>query len=363
MLKEDYEASLTTLNQPFEIGIPNKHSRLRLDEIDLKTLETDQLYPHRQVIRFNSTYLEVIDSWEFVRGRATALALPMWAALAFGVFLSYYFVYDLFFKKEYIFLLIFLFFNLILTFLIYINYKMCRYDLFGYTHYPIRFNRKTQKVYAFSPQRRKIIELNWNELRFSAVREGYEIELRASKVNQDNIVEEEIIFPFRTPRYEYKLVEQHLAFFKAYMESDDLKKIDKSIPEFFDIYNRKESFKETFERIYMKFDEDELVQETRPNSKDDIISISAVAIGIYGSLVLRRLGLRFSKIPQWPAHIENECRIEKNDPYDSTNKKRHLAPLVFSVKEKLILFTGLILGSSIFNLFLGALAYTRLNAE
>ncbi len=85
MLREDYETKFTTLNQPFEIGTPNKNGRLRLREIDIKSLKTDQLYPHRQVIRFNSTFVEVMDSWEFIRGRATALALPMWAALCFAI--------------------------------------------------------------------------------------------------------------------------------------------------------------------------------------------------------------------------------------------------------------------------------------
>ena len=30
MLREDYETKFTTLNQPFEVGIPNKNGRLRL---------------------------------------------------------------------------------------------------------------------------------------------------------------------------------------------------------------------------------------------------------------------------------------------------------------------------------------------
>ena len=149
MLREDYETKFTTLNQPFEVGIPNKNGRLRLREIDIKSLKTDQLYPHRQVIRFNSTFVEVMDSWEFIRGRATALVLPMWAVLTLGMFVCSYGIYKVVLAHEYLIAVGLGVFILGILYLIYSNYQMAKYDLFGYTHYPIRFNRKTQKVYAF----------------------------------------------------------------------------------------------------------------------------------------------------------------------------------------------------------------------
>ena len=360
MLREDYETKFTTLNQLFEIGTPNKNGRLRLREIDIKSLKTDQLYPHRQVIRFNSTFVEVMDSWEFIRGRATALALPMWAALFFAISMFLFAIYSLYFKQVYWSIAIISCLTFALCYLAYSNYKMAKYDLFGYTHYPIRFNRKTQKVYAFSPQQQKMIELNWRDLRFSAVKEGDDIELRASLVNADNIVEEEIIFPFLAPRYQPELVDQHLAFFKAYMQGDDLKRIDAAIPEFFDIYNRKESFKETFERVYMVNGIVERVQQKRPKERY-MLSVSLNIIFWLPTLFLRRLGLLFSTIPEWPTHIEKECRIERNDAYDSTNKQRHLAPLKFSWAQILVIFlSGLILFSLAIVFFIG-LAYLSWN--
>jgi len=90
MLREDYETKFTTLNQPFVTDCPNKHSLTRLYEINLKTLKTEQIFPHRLVIRFNSTYVETMDSWESIRGRATGLAIPMWAVcLAGSIFCLY----------------------------------------------------------------------------------------------------------------------------------------------------------------------------------------------------------------------------------------------------------------------------------
>ncbi|WP_343622200.1 DUF6708 domain-containing protein [Acinetobacter proteolyticus] len=361
MLREDYETKFTTLNQPFEVGIPNKNGRLRLREIDVKSLKTDQLYPHRQVIRFNSTFVEAMDSWEFIRGRATALALPMWAALFFAISMFLFAIYSLYFKQVYWSIAIISCLTIGLVYLVYSNYKIAKYDLFGYTHYPIRFNRKTQKIYAFSPQQQKIIELNWRDLRFSAVREGrYDIELRASLVNEDNIVEEEIILPYISFDNN-DFIDQNLAFFKAYMQGDDLKSIDAAIPEFFDIYNRKETFKESFERVYMSNDVlNELAMQTRP-AKKDISGVSMMAVIWSLTILVRRLGIFFSKIPQWPTHIEQECQIDSNDPYDSTGKQRHLAPLVFTSAEKCILFIGWLLGTSIFIAFLTGLAYLSWN--
>ena len=360
MLREDYEIKFTTLNQPFEIGVPNKNGRLRLREIDINSLNTDQLYPHRQVIRFNSTFVEVMDSWEFIRGRATALALPMWGVLILGIFVCLYGLYKVILAQEYLLVVGLGIFIPGILYLIYSNYQMAKYDLFGYTHYPIRFNRKTQKVYAFSPQQQKIIELNWQDLRFSAVKEGDEIELRASLVNADNIVEEEIVFPFLAPVYEPNLLDQHLAFFKVYMQGEDLKRIDAAIPEFFDVYNRKPSFKETFERVYMINDIVERVQQTRPEDRY-MLSVTLNTIFWLPNLFLRRMGLYFSKIPQWPAHIEKECEVNIDDAYDSRRQQRHLEPLTFKWTQVLVIaLSGLILFSLAFAFFT-TLAYLSWN--
>lgn len=362
MLKEDYETKFTTLGQPFEIGVPNKNGHLRLREIDINSLKTNQLYPHRQVIRFNSTFVEVMDSWEFIRGRATALALLMWAALFFAIGMFLFFIYSLYFKQVYWSMAVFACLIIVLIYLVYSNYQMAKYDLFGYTHYPIRFNRKTQKVYAFSPQQQKIIELNWQDLRFSAVKEGDEIELRGSLVNSENFVEEEISFPFLAPVYEPNLIDQHLAFFKAYMQGDDLEKIDAAIPELFDVYNRKPTFKETFERVYMINDIVERVQQKRPEERY-MLSVTLNSIFWLPNLFLRRMGLFFSKIPNWPAYVEKECEIDIADAYDSRRQQRHLEPLTFKGTQVLVIvLSGLILFSLAIAFFTG-LAYLSWNSR
>lgn len=221
---------------------------------------------------------------------------------------------------------------------------------------------KPKKVYAFSLQQQKIIELNWQDLRFSAVKEGDEIELRGSLVNSENIVEEEIIFPFLAPIYEPNLIDQHLAFFKAYMQGDDLEKIDVAIPEFFDVYNRKPNFKETFERVYMINDIVERVQQKRPEERY-MLSVTLNSIFWLPNLFLRRMGLFFSKIPNWPAYVEKECEIDIADAYDSRRQQRHLEPLTFKGTQVLVIvLSGLILFSLAIAFFTG-LAYLSWNSR
>lgn len=104
----------------------------------------------------------------------------------------------------------------------------------------------------------------------------------------------------------------------------------------------------------------ERVQQKRPKERY-MLSVSLNIIFWLPTLFLRRLGLLFSTIPEWPTHIEKECRIERNDTYDSTNKQRHLAPLKFSWAQILVIFlSGLILFSLAIVFFIG-LAYLSWN--
>lgn len=360
MLREDYETKLTTLDQPFEIGRPNKNSLTRLYEINLNTLQTELIFPYRLVIRFNSSYVELIDSWESIRGRAIGLAIPMWTVCVAGSVLCIFAAIKILMQNQLLLALFFLIVSFLLGYMIYIYYHISKCDLFGYTHYPIRFNRKTQKVYAFSPQQNKIIKLNWSDLRFSVVTKNDEMELRASKVNQDNLVEDEIILPCQILKSRPELAEQHLAFLKAYMEGDDLNRIDQSITAFHDIYNRKESIRESFERLFMQYDIQELTSSKRPEQPK--ITFFALGSILWMTLfVTRRFALIFSKIPQWPRDIEQECQIEKNDPYDSTGKQRYLPPLKFTTMQIILIASAGIMSFTLLIGFLTFLAIFSLN--
>ena len=76
---------------------------------------------------------------------------------------------------------------------------------------------------------------------------------------------------------------------------------------------------------------------------------------------LRRLGLLFSKIPVWPEHIEKECRVEADDPYDSMKIKRKLPPIQFTLFEIIVMAFGFIIMMSLAGIFFYGVAYWGLN--
>lgn len=88
MLKNDYQCTLKTLGNPFEINIRNKNYQNRLREFDLKKMDHIEPLAHRNIIRMNSTYLELLDSWDDIRGMPTALFLPAFGVITFGTILG-----------------------------------------------------------------------------------------------------------------------------------------------------------------------------------------------------------------------------------------------------------------------------------
>ncbi|WP_180034897.1 MULTISPECIES: DUF6708 domain-containing protein [unclassified Acinetobacter] len=362
MLKNDYQCALNTIGKPFEINVRNKNFQTRIREFKLENSENIQPFAHRNIIRINSTYLELLDSWDDIRGMPTALFLPAFFVLLFGFVGTLYTLFLTIIDKEYAIAIAFCLLSIFFSYLIYNFYTMGgKTDLFGKTYYPIRLNRKNRKVYAFSPYRGKIIELDWDTLRFSEMgfHIGFEREIRASVVDEKGIVQEEIIL-FRYRSYINDIAENKLAFLKIYMDTDDLKTVDHEISEYFDIYNRKETAKETLERLYLAFNHEEWETNQR-NNKKDLVVLFYEMLFAFPLFFLRRLGLIFSKVPIWPEYIEQECAVAENDPYDSMKNKRKLPPIQFTLVEIILLSVGCIVMMSLAGLFFYAVAYWGLH--
>lgn len=362
MLKNDYQCTLKTLGNPFEINIRNKNYQTRLREFDLKKMDHIEPLAHRNIIRMNSTYLELLDSWDDIRGMPTALFLPAFCVLTFGTILGLWGVYGTFQAKEYGLAIGFLIVSIILCLLNYSFYGMGgKTDLFGKTHYPIRLNRKNRRLYAFSPFRQKVIEVKWDDLKFSEIGFHNEIEreIRASIVDENGIVCEEIIL-FRYLSSLENMAEKRLAFLKIYMDTEDLQALDHEISEYFDIYNRKEIVKETLERLYLAFNNEEWETHQRSNKKH-LGFLFYDMLFVFPLFFLRRLGLLFSKIPVWPEHIEKECIVEVDDPFDSMKIKRKLPPIQFTLLEIIVFVLGCVIMMSLAGIFFYGVAYWGLN--
>lgn len=145
----------------------------RVQEItDFRWLDKEQgyaevpLYPQRTVVQFNSTYMELIGRQDRIRGDVTAWGV-FYVAIVSYIFYAIIIMLNMKPGEEtslyfIIFLLVCLVF---ISFLLAMLVALLSTELFSYTYLPMRFNRKTRKVYVRQANR-KVETFDWDELMF-----------------------------------------------------------------------------------------------------------------------------------------------------------------------------------------------------
>ncbi|MCA4823751.1 MAG: hypothetical protein KJJ56_10150 [Serratia rubidaea] len=98
------------------------------------------------VIHFSSGYMEIVDKWYSIKGFLTVVALSMLLLFGFGVLYIPYNMFKHFFLQHdydvgfYVIGVIAFVVSSVITL---ICYLMLRVECFRWTHYPVRFDRKT----------------------------------------------------------------------------------------------------------------------------------------------------------------------------------------------------------------------------
>ena len=153
----------TGFNKAYPANRPltdQEHARRLKQKQRLDIDEADDL----SVIRFNSTYMEVVDKWFAWRG------IPAMTGAAFAClsgWMPLYWAYDLFAHPEKVaeewpwFLLLL---AIVFPFLLLFGW-IVKKDAFRFTHYPIRLNRKTRMVHVFRTDS-TVLSVSWDELFF-----------------------------------------------------------------------------------------------------------------------------------------------------------------------------------------------------
>ena len=195
-----------------------------------------------------------------------------------------------------------------------------------YTHTPIRFNRKTRKVYVFRRNGTVMTE-DWDKLYFTLGKHWItEVEIRCHRMTEDRRtwrtwtcfredcqgVLETFALPWSLPRSSPYLTMQW-EFIRRYMESpeelDDLaKQVDVVMP----VADRREGFMHGFMRHF------------------------ALAGGGVGSVILtpyffvlsigRWIVMHVARMPKWPKEVEDACQIEADDPWQLDAPPRGAEP-------------------------------------
>jgi len=298
-MKKDYYYTLDTSQRRFSIderyrnGLPKDPQRLP----DIQPDERGCL------IHLNSTYLDMIDSRFLTRG-------DMWASALLFVtdpVSIWMFCMSLYGIKILILnqvvggaVILAIMICALVAFTVWANKIMLGHDFFTYTHYPIRFNRKTRMIHVFRHNGPGgVLSVPWDEAWFHIGQGSYHkvqlMDLRGQVMNGDAVVDS-------------------FAVGNCASDTEYLKQVWKFIS------------------IYME-------QGPQALPRDNYIMISADDLGLYNQFIgacaygkmlrqpllrllftplitiTRWLVMKSCKVPVWPPEIEAESAIEQHDPY------------------------------------------------
>ena len=256
-------------------------------------------------IRMNSTYLEWCDKFYFSRGEITAfgifvlvscvgmLSLPVIEIFQWSSIPEYK-------RGELIFATIIVFVAGIPVTLAW--FILIRKEIFRYTHYPIRFNRKTRMVHFFRLDGTVMSE-SWDKL-YVTLGKGKEYgdrEVHCHRLSEDgNTVLETHALPYLAftdrPRSQWEFVRRYMEIGPA----EVLPYIDHVLDGHIGQPGKREGFWHGYEMY----------------STNTGAFIFYIVFPIsFCCIIGRWICMRTCKQPVWPAEIEAESAIDPDDPY------------------------------------------------
>lgn len=267
------------------------------------------------VVRMNSTFLESVDKWYAWKGCLSLMALTVvvivsiaYARIVYIDLNSPRLVDD---GVPYM-AIIGLMTLAMLVFSVWVLGK----DSFAYTHYPIRFNRRTRMVHVFRPNG-SVLSIGWDDIYFTLGHFPYmnEWEIRGYllDVNDSRILETfplsyvETLLPGTIESEqggssELERLQSHWEFVRRYMEEGP-DAVARQVRSCLPIENRRESAKFGFRRVFANIE----------NAPLALYWIAWPICAVIG--VARIFAMRTSKVPRWPDDIEAACMVELDDPY------------------------------------------------
>ncbi|MFM0521017.1 MULTISPECIES: DUF6708 domain-containing protein [Caballeronia] len=262
-------------------------------------------------VKFNSTYMELVDRWFIYRGYVT------FGSLLFSCFpivlLSLVFFYPtwhftLTSQELMVIGIVCIAYSPLWAYLVWMLLK----ESFRWTHYPIRFNYRKRMVYVFCLDG-VIRSAKWDDLFFtiSRCRRSYtpgsgpqiwDIRGHALKADRKTV---EWTFALHGDSEDPRQLKNCWEFVRRYMEEGP-KAVYSDVHWCHDVASRRETFREGLFALNLNL-----------NGLPRLIQyISAPVVWLIS--IGRVFAIRTSKIPQWPAAIEAKCRIDASDPYQRT---------------------------------------------
>lgn len=293
-------------------------------ELDRSYAQTDKLYSQRAVIQFNSTFVELIDRWNYWRGFISIFSLFAMSMSVIGIIMLTYFgfFYNSSPKSMGI---ICMFIGLIIscTALLLVSFRLFSRECFSYTHYPIRFNRKLRKVYVIQPNK-KLLVANWDDFHIGLQKGSPKLwDVRFSLLDEQEKVTDTFALPFTDFSEHNNTLLGHWEFVRSYMEDDTPKKTYDALTQVFPIHNHKETIKESIERVMIN----NTSAYEQPIDRLTRLAFWGTFPFVLIEIIGRIISIKTSKIPRFPDWVEQECLIDAEDPY---NFEKHPNPKPFS---------------------------------
>lgn len=275
------------------------------------------LYPQRTVVQFSSTYMELTGRQDRIRGDVTSWGLFFFSLVSYGIY-GMGAIYFMILPNSLPLSLIIICFILILLAILTHVLPLITTELFTYTYLPIRFNRKTRKVYVRQANRRVEI-FDWDELKFymaTTYKDGGDI--RGIILADDGVtIKKMFSLPFVYLSASDYLI-YHFEFVRRYMEGDDqqLAEVKNAIRYIHPVHKKREtplvSFQRAFIDLLNPFDNLEYPKQ----AFEPDIGTAAILIPTWIRYLGRLLSINTSITPKFSPEIEAEFQIDPNDPYD-----------------------------------------------
>lgn len=303
------------LHPKFKLNRPLNNEEIagRLDQNSRIDIANEELIPDIKVIAINSHYLEMVDKYYSSKGIFSFIGLfGSSICLSSVLFFIIRLIFFSQFTKE----------NIIFTFVmvppflamgLFMLYLL-KTEWFTWTHYPIRFDRKNQMVYAFRTDG-SIITVPWAKVFFTTglnyvKNRNADYYISGHVLADDNnTVIDTFCLPASTGHL--ALLQYHWEFIRRYMEEGPeniIQQVEFCLP----IANKKESYGFTFFYICTLF-----------KGLFKILMLLMFPL-IFIISIPRYIAILTSRRPVWPEEIEEQCKIDPNDPYilnEKTNPK------------------------------------------
>lgn len=268
------------------------------------------------VIKFNGSYMDLVDRWYPITGFSVWLgfALAFCGALFAGISGTAFFWAPESSDRSALWVLL-LFVTPLALSLVVIGALIVRTESWRWTHYPMRLNRKTRQVHVFR-QNGSILTVAWDELfivrgEAKSPLAGTTYDLRAHVLDADGrTVRESFSLGYATLLGNERSVDKFWAFLQPYMEAPDgvertwrhLKGKDGKGGYLLPIDGRKEGWRWSIVESFQVAAHWPWLQ---------LLGSPVLGLGAIG----RMFAMWTSKQPIWPAEVEQANPVDPNDAY------------------------------------------------